>query len=336
MKIAVAGLGVAGSYLVNRLGEEHEVMGFERQPFDKFNAVCAWGTSRHEIRRLLAPTGIDFEKYMLHEGRTMHVDLGSKMLKIPLKGLCTYDKHQLELDLVKNRKTRYGVRVRKDQLLEEGFDVVIDATGVHRDLLPKLKVDSFIPCIEYKMKYGPKVPIDDFYVKPFSSYSGYLWYFPLEKGSSYVGAGDFFKRHVAATEEYNAEHPGEIVERIGRPIRFMPPRLCEPFYEGRVVGVGESIGTVFPILGEGIIPSLQCAEIFLQTMPDFEKYRKRVLKEFAVFYDIHRLVKLKIEGKFNLVRHSALLMKTYRYMKQREKRFGLTMRGNDLYQIFQM
>jgi flavin-dependent dehydrogenase len=123
---------------------------------------------------------------------------------------------------------------------------------------------------------------------------------------------------------------------MGRPRRFIPPRLCEPFYEGRVVGVGESIGTVFPILGEGIIPSLQCAEIFLQTMPDFEKYRKRVLKEFAAFYDIYRLVKLKIEGRFNLVRHSALLMKTYRYMKQREERFGLTIRGNDLYQIIQM
>jgi flavin-dependent dehydrogenase len=336
MKIAVAGLGVAGSYLLNRLGEEHEVVGFERQPFDRFNAVCAWGTSRHEIRRLLAPTGIDFDEYILHEGRTMHVDLGSKVLNIPLKGLCTYDKHQLELDLVKGRKTRYGVRVRKEELLEDGFDVVIDATGVHRDLLPKLKTDTVIPCIEYKMKYDHNVPTDDFYVKPFSGDTGYLWYFPLEKGWSYVGAGDYLRQHVAATDEYNAKHPGEIVERIGRPIRFTPPRLCEPFYEGKVVGVGESIGTVFPILGEGIIPSLQCAEIFLQTMPDFERYRRRVLKEFAAFYDIYRLVRLKIDRKFNLVKHSALLMKTYSYMKHREERFGMTVRGNDLYQIIRM
>lgn len=335
MKIAVAGLGVAGSYLLNRLGEEHEVVGFERQPYDKFDAVCAWGTSRHELRRLLAPTGIDFGGYILHEGKTMHVDLGSNMLKIPLMGLCTYDKHQLELDLVKDRETHYGVRVKEEQLLKEGFDMIIDATGVHRDLLPRLKTDYYVPCIEYKMKYM-KTPIDDFYVRPFSRDSGYLWYFPLGNGSGYVGAGDFFKQHVVETEHYNSDHPGDVVKKIGRPIRLLPPKLCQPFYKGKVVGVGESIGTVFPILGEGIIPSLQCAEIFLQTVPDFEKYSERILKEFSIFYDIYRLVRLKIDGKFNLVRHSALLLRTYTYMKDREERFGMTIRGKDLYKIIQM
>jgi len=28
--------------------------------------------------------------------------------------------------------------------------------------------------------------------------------------------------------------------------------MCKPFYKGKVVGVGESIGTVYPLLGEGI------------------------------------------------------------------------------------
>jgi flavin-dependent dehydrogenase len=333
MRIAVAGLGVAGSYLLNRLGEKHEVVGFERQPFDKFNAVCAWGTSRHEMRRLMAPTGIDFESYILHEGKTMQVDLGSSTIKIPLIGLVTYDKHQLELDLVKDRETRYGVRVTKEQLIEDGYDLIIDATGFHRELLPKLKRDEYIPCIEYKMNYNPETPTDDFYIRPFGHDSGYLWYFPLEKGSSFVGAGDYYKRHVEYTDKYNVDHPGEVAKRIGRPIRFLPPKLCEPFYDGKVVGVGESIGTVFPILGEGIIPSLQCSEILLDTLPDLEAYRKRVLKEYSVFYDIYRLVKLKIEGKFSFARHSYLLLKTYRYMKAREARFGLTVRVPDMYQI---
>lgn len=333
MKIAVAGLGVAGSYLLNRLGEKHEVTGFERQRFDSFNAVCAWGTSRHELGRLLSPTGLDFEKYVLHEGKTMHVDLGSSELQIPLIGLVTYDKHQLELDLVKERDVRYGVRVTKEQLIREGFDVIIDATGFHRDLLPKLTEDEYIPCIEYKMKYNPRTPVDDFYIRPFGDDSGYLWYFPLEKGSAFVGAGDYRKKHMEYTGTYNKDHPGETVKKIGRPIRFLPPRLCEPFFEGRVVGVGESIGTVFPILGEGIIPSIQCAGIFLDTFPDFKEYRRRVLEDFSVFYDVYRLVKLKIEGKFSFVKHSNLLLKTYRYMKAREDRFGLSIRGSDMYQI---
>jgi flavin-dependent dehydrogenase len=138
------------------------------------------------------------------------------------------------------------------------------------------------------------------------------------------------------TQLYNTEHPGEIVKKIGRPIRVLSPKLCQPFYKGNVVGVGESIGTVFPILGEGIIPSLQCANAFLETMPDFEKYTARVLKEFAIFDDIYRLVMLKIEGKFNMLRHSRLLLKTYNYMKAREERFGMTIRGNDLRKIISM
>jgi len=44
--------------------------------------------------------------------------------------------------------------------------------------------------------------------------------------------------------------------------------MCLPFYKGKVVGVGESIGTVYPILGEGIIPSMMCADIFVKNLGD--------------------------------------------------------------------
>jgi len=336
LKIAVVGLGVAGSYLLNRLSEQHEVDGYERQPFDRFNAVCAWGTSRHQLGKILSPLGISFEQYILHDGKYMRVDLGEEMLEIPLKGLVTFDKHQLELDLVKGQRAHFGVKATPDSILNDGYDLVIDATGNHRAFLPKLSQDFFIPCIEYKVKYNPSPPTDDFYIKPFRHDSGYLWYFPLEKGNGYVGAGDFFRKHLEFADEYNRNHPGEIIKKIGRPIRFTPPRLCEPFYQGKVVGVGESIGTIFPILGEGIIPSLECAEILCETLPDLQKYRDRVLDHFSIFYEIYRLVKLKIENRFNPIRHANLLMKTYRYMKAREERFGMTIRANDLYKIIRM
>ena len=133
------------------------------------------------------------------------------------------------------------------------------------------------------MKYTDGPPIDDFYVKPFPRDSGYLWYFPLEKGHGYVGAGDFDKKQVEYVDGYNKAHPGEVEKRIGRPIRFLSPGYCEPFYEGNVVGVGEAIGTVFPMLGEGIIPSIQCCDILMETMPDFKKYRAKVLKHYQIF-----------------------------------------------------
>ena len=45
MKIAVVGMGVAGSYLLSRLKENHEVVGFERMAEKDHDSICAWGTS---------------------------------------------------------------------------------------------------------------------------------------------------------------------------------------------------------------------------------------------------------------------------------------------------
>ena len=44
MKIAVMGMGVAGSYLVSRLKNDHEVVGFERMEEIKHDSICAWGS----------------------------------------------------------------------------------------------------------------------------------------------------------------------------------------------------------------------------------------------------------------------------------------------------
>ena len=45
MKIAVMGMGVAGSYLMARLkNSKHEVVGYERSSQDRHDSICAWGT----------------------------------------------------------------------------------------------------------------------------------------------------------------------------------------------------------------------------------------------------------------------------------------------------
>ena len=50
MKIAVMGMGVAGSYLMARLKDsEHEVVGYERMIQEKHDSICAWGTIKEEL-----------------------------------------------------------------------------------------------------------------------------------------------------------------------------------------------------------------------------------------------------------------------------------------------
>ncbi|MHB1909157.1 MAG: NAD(P)/FAD-dependent oxidoreductase [Nitrososphaerales archaeon] len=332
-KIAIVGLGVAGSYLLNRLSNDHDVTGYEMQREGEFQAICAWGTSRHELSKIMKPLGIDFEKYVLFNGKDMVVDLGSKKPRhIPLKGLVTYDKHALEVDLTKGKNAVYGTKATPSLLKDKNYDMIIDCTGLHRSFLPKIKDDLWIPCVEYKVAYE-KMPFEDFYIKPFEGLAGYFWLFPLENGNAYVGAGDYHKHHNEALNEFNAKYPGQILKKIGRPIRISPPKYCEPFSVGNVVGCGESIGTVFPLLGEGIIPSLQCAEILCNNLDDMEAYRDQVLKKFEYFNYVYDLIKLKFAGKFSMVKHLPLMLKTYGAMKKMEDRFGLEVRMSDFKEI---
>ena len=334
-RIAIVGLGVAGSYLLNRLSREHDVTGYERQKDGQFEAVCAWGTSKHELVEIMKPLGIDFQKYILFNGKEMHVDLGKgRSIGIPLKGLVTFDKHQMEVDLTKGRNVHFGVKATPSMLKEEQYDMIIDCTGVHRAFLPKIKDDMWVPCIEYKVDYGNgKTPFEDFFIRPFNHLSGYFWYFPLEKGFAYVGAGDLNKGQNEFVDKFNVENPGQIVKKIGRPIRITPPKFCEPFYIGNVVGCGESIGTVYPLLGEGIIPSLQCAQLLCENLDNLPAYREAVLKKFEYFNAVYDIINLKLQGKFNMVKQLPMMLKVYRKMKKMEDRFGMEIRMNDFREI---
>jgi len=256
MKIAVCGMGVAGSYLMARLKDDHEVVGFERMEDKKHDSICAWGTIKSTMIELCDKVGIDFEKYVIHDGKTMNVDIhNQKRFQIGLHGLCTYNKMGLIKNFIKDCTVHYGVAPKLEDL-EKEFDIIVDCTGFYRMYLPKLEQDFFVPTYEYKIEYKDKVPFDDFYIKPFPGMSGYFWYFPMSEKTAHVGAGDYHKQHIVETDKFFKKYGGKITKTVGRPLRLATPNLCKPFYKGKVVGVGESIGTVYPLLGEGIIPSM--------------------------------------------------------------------------------
>ncbi|MEM1943625.1 MAG: NAD(P)/FAD-dependent oxidoreductase [Candidatus Caldarchaeum sp.] len=335
MKIAVVGLGAAGSYLVRRLSMlGYEVKGFERQPLESFKAICAWGTSRSVMKQLLRNVDFDFDDFLLHLGERLTLDNGRKSSVIPLKGLCTYEKARLELELARGLDVAYGSPPDLDYLLKR-FDLVVDATGVTRALLPKPSADEVVPCFEYRMRYLNGKPFDDFYVRIFGGWTGYLWYFPLGENEAYLGAGDIHGNQVREVNSFNKKHWGEAVVKVGKAIRITPPELCQPIVSGKVVGVGESVGTVYPMLGEGIVPSIECAELFVENIEDLDRYVEEVLHKFKPFADVYRMVKLKQRGELSLVKHMPLLMRCYRYMKEREDRFGLTIRYSDLQLILE-
>jgi flavin-dependent dehydrogenase len=321
-KIAIVGMGVAGSYLINQLTRRgHEVTGYERYTENNFECVCAWGTSKYGIKSFVENCDLDFQDYIIHEGIKFRMEYGDNEYVSDATGLVTFDKHRMVLDMQKGHRIIYGKWVRS---LEEEYDMVIDATGGIRGILPKMQnPDLQIPVVQYRMKFD-NPPMNDFYLKMFETNSGYFWYFPLGNGEAHIGAGDYYRNHIHYIDEFVKKHPAKRIKIVGRPIRLVPPSRCEPFYSGKIVGVGESIGTVFPLAGEGIIPSLQCADIFLDNMQDFQKYRRAVLRHFRVFEDAGELLRSLLTGKFTIPDDLARMTRVFSELSNNPKRYGIS------------
>ena len=328
MNFAIAGAGVAGSYLGNMLQKRgHDVEIFEASKKDHHWPVCAWGASRHMLERFSKQAGLDFSNYIFHVGQQLKIELpNNNEESLELKGLVTYNKLGWEIDLLKNLKVTYGVKVTREVFAFDKYDYIVDCTGLHRSLLPKSGQDFLIPAYEYLLENVRGA--NDFYVIGYKGAKGYFWYFPLGDGRGYMGAGDIEKKYHGI-ETFFKQHPeAKVVKKIGRPIRLAPPKRMEPFFDGNIIGVGESVGCVFPMLGEGIIPSLICCNIFLDVLDrskgkfDFKQYRKKVLDTYDYYDDVYKIVRLKMDGKLRTVRHIHLMMSMYRNMKKEEKRFG--------------
>ena len=64
MKIAVVGIGVAGAYILARLKNQHEVVGFERSTPENHDSICAWGTSKVPMQEFSKKVDLDFNDYV--------------------------------------------------------------------------------------------------------------------------------------------------------------------------------------------------------------------------------------------------------------------------------
>ncbi len=339
MKIAVVGIGVAGAFLMNRLSDDHDntVVGFERMAKTQHDAVCAWATSENVMSDLVRSCGLEFGQYIMHRGKHMMVDAGESEdnIDIRLKGMVIYDKLKLIQDMIRGTSIEFGKTPKKENL-ETDFDIIIDSTGFHRNYLPKPTREMWIPCVQYKVKYdSDKIPYDDFYLKAFPSMTGYFWYFPLNNGYAHIGAGDFQRnRDNKFVDTFLKRYQCEIIKKVGRPVRISPPIQCEPFTDGRKsVGVGESIGTVYSLLGEGIIPATWCAELFIQHLHDMKGYRDAVIKKFEIYALVFKFIQLKITKRFNTLKHLIDLLRIYKHMKEQEDRYGMVIRMTDMFRV---
>ncbi len=291
MKIAIAGAGIAGGYLANLLLQK----GLSPDVYDAMDhdtrcrcRSCGWGAPEG-IETYLADVGLDMNDYLLEPMASMNFD--GLVARTPL---FTVDKPRLIRDFTR------GISLKRQKLGPEeadDYDVLVDATGITRALLPPCRSDLTLPSLQHRVAveshgsglleagvYGNQVPG-----------LGYLWVFPLGRNQYHVGIGGIgLIRHESLMDRFYQDSSGRFAFTplcsCRGVVRVASPYYSTPFYSGKtrrdgtsqvIVGVGESIGTVSPFTGEGIVYSMECARIFAESWPDYEDYTKSVLARFA-------------------------------------------------------
>jgi len=157
-------------------------------------------------------------------------------------------------------------------------DKVIFANGHYS--LPK---DSTIPAIQYITDYQIDKEVVEFYF--YSDLLGYAWVFPDEKGSK-IGIGGW------ADISFLKERVKKILK--GKILNFHGARVADyGVLEDRMNGkyIGEALGTVYPLTGEGIRPSILSAKIFADTLVN-EKNFEREFKKSKLYSTIQYQAKV--------------------------------------------
>jgi len=293
MRIAIVGAGVAGCYLARQLSAHFQVDIFEKRRKRNWGRDCAWITNWGHWSRFCEKAGLHPSDYVCCRASRFISDT------YEANDPAIFDKNRFLRDLVESSPaTVHKARVEKASDLPD-YDLLVDATGFSRALLPRDGDMSewMLPCYQVEVE-GESLP-DEFRIE--QKGTGYLWFFPLQQDGkrARVGCGSFDVSARRAVLECLSEHLGENNYRavrsgvVGGMIRMIPPSRSRPLYvAGRpfLIGVGESVGTVSPLSGEGILPALECADILAGLLKAgraewrleaiAREYERRVLKEF--------------------------------------------------------
>jgi flavin-dependent dehydrogenase len=266
MKLQIFGAGIAGSFLYHLL-QQH---GFRTTIFDirKFpECRCAWGVNYKDAKKLYRKIGVNIDDYVLSTPE--HVIINSKFW-INAKKFIIFDRKRLLLDLWKEmnfKKTR--------------ADIIVDATGFARAILPKLKKDSLYPTVQQKVRFKSE---ENIYI--LLGKTGYAWAFPLGNNQWHVGAGARSCEEIEYLfKEFKEMYNFDFKRNKGACackafVRMLPPEECKPIVWKNIYGIGEAVGCVSS-LGEGNAPALQSAYIFFSCLVNDElnEYEKRLLEE---------------------------------------------------------
>jgi flavin-dependent dehydrogenase len=282
-QIAIMGAGMVGSYLYRLLcnaGYDNITI-FNKEIRTKCGIhPCAWGTS-NGFHELVKAAGLDPEEYILENPGYIMMD------EVKVKAdLMSFDKPRLIGDLLCDTPVIYSTPNIGE------YDRIIDATGISRAYLPPIENDATLECIQYRITSEELLEN-----RTKLGNIGYAWTFPLSDKMYHIGCGSFTTKPLKMLRELGWMKDYEVVCSCGSRIRLTAPKGSLPFVHGNTWGIGEAIGMVSPMAGDGIVPGMLSAQILLQNWNDPEAYTRAILSEFAWMEDERLVIDKLRQGK---------------------------------------
>lgn len=289
-RVAIAGAGIAGAYLHRLLMSEcmDEIHIYGHRHTTRCGiSPCAWGATGG-FNRLLEHVGLDPEKYILQH--LDHVIIEGTETKVDI---VTFNKPRLISDLLS------GAAVNNTALDPGKYERVIDATGTERAYLPSIKNDIILSCSQSRVQsdklLGNRANL---------GYIGYAWCFPLSENIYHIGHGSIGS-YSALSEVCRAwkQDSRTVCSCEGR-IRITSPHYSTPFVQNMAVdgnivpvwGIGEAIGCVGPLAGDGIVPGMRSAQLLAEHWDDAGRYTRAILDEFKWMKNERRVVDTLYSG----------------------------------------
>jgi flavin-dependent dehydrogenase len=259
---------MSGAYLyrlLNEQGIEADLFDIEKKNRCKLRP-CAWGVAPSSEYVRLVSRFLEPKDYVLE-----HFDnivLNDTTVKADM---LTVDKPRLVRDLIGEAKLRY------DPLPSEDYDRVIDATGIERSYLPPTDgKELLVECVQRRVRSEKPMPLS------FTSWRlGYKWCFPIGGDEYHLGFGGL-EPPVKGSQPFPKDGNGiRTICSCSSMIRLTCPHYSTPLVSGgKFVGIGESIGAVGPLAGDGNLYAMQCGEMLLASWDDLEEYSVNVLKRY--------------------------------------------------------
>jgi len=294
-KIIIVGAGPAGSslaYYLSRQGFEVEVYESHQKPG---NRPCAWGVPKQIERFIDIP-----KELVLNYIDVIDLYLNKKLLySAEFKGEWGYviDKPNWLKYLLDNSKATVKFRHPYDtkKLNSQNEDeehILVLANGRTGADEGSLKLNA----IEYVLEVDswPNNKIEFWFD---SSFVGYTWVFPRGDKHVSVGVGAFksFSFLNKYLDEFIKNHPkirsGRTIKKKGDFLVISGLRIDKAVRAKNVFAVGEAIGAVFPITGEGIRPSVMTSFALSRALSHETSYINELRKTGLPFaMNIHKVV----------------------------------------------